>query len=501
MRQVGAMSVMAGPLSGFINNTPVVAVMIPAVLEVARKTGISPSKLLMPVSHVAMLGGLLTVIGTSTNLLGNAVLDDLGIRPFGFFEFTLVGLVALAAGTLYHLTFGALLLPDRGSGGIVERFDLKGFLAEYVVPPESELEGKSLRELGLTFRKGVQVVRITRAGQTVDAPHPGTRIASGDELVLEGSRQRLAELQEQGLQALPELKHPLDGDDAETGGIATAEVVITTGSRYVGHTVAGIDFRRRYEAQVLAVRHHGRVEMGPISESRLSPGDVLLVQATHRALDRMREKPDLFVTRERERGAYRPEKMLHAILVVLGVVLVAAMGWMDIAVAALSGAALMVILGVLRIEEFLSSIHWDIVLMLAGIIPLGVAVQKTGLADLVAQGIVSVGGDLPGLWFLVFLFLATSLITEVVSNNASVVLLVPVATAAAVGLGIDPRPVGLTVMLAASTSMLTPIGYQTNTMIYAPGNYRFRDYLRVGGPLNLLLAFVIPWAVAWQFPL
>lgn len=500
-RQVLGLSVVAGPLSGFVNNTPVVAVMIPACMQLARKAGISPSRILMPVSHIAMLGGLLTIIGTSTNLLGNAILPRLGLEPFAFFEFSMVGLVALATGVVYHLTLGPLLLPDRGSGDLIERFDLKGFLAEYVVPPESELEGKSLRELGLTFGAGVQTVRITRAGQTVDAPHSGTRLAVGDELVLEGSRARLGSLQERGLQPLPELKHPLNEEDVETGGLATAEVVITTGSRYVGQTVSSIDFRRRYEAQVLAVRHHGRVEVGPISQSRLSPGDVLLVQATPRTLDRMREKPDLFVTRERERASYRREKMPHAILVVLGVVFVSAMGWTDIAVAALSGAALMVILGVLRTEEFINNVQWDIVLMLAGIIPLGVALEKTGAAALIAEGFVDVGAHLPGLAFLVLLFIATSVLTEVVSNNASVVLLVPVAAAAALGLGLDPRPVALTVILAASTSMLTPIGYQTNTMIYAPGNYRFRDYLRVGGPLNLILAVVIPLAIVWQFPL
>lgn len=500
-RQVAGLSLVAGPMSGFVNNTPVVAVMIPACLQMARKTGISPSRLLMPVSHIAMLGGLLTVIGTSSNLLGNAILPRLGIPAFGFFEFTVVGLAALGTGLVYHLTLGSLLLPDRGTGDMIERFDLKGFLAEYVVPEESELAGKSLRELGLTFRGGVQTVRITRAGQTVDAPHTGTRLAPGDELVLEGSRQRLAELREQGLQALPELKHPLSEEDIETGGLATAEVVITTGSRYVGQTLSGIDFRRRYEAQVLAVRHHGRVEIGPISESRLSPGDVLLVQATPRALDRMREKPDLFVTREREQESYRREKIPHAVLVVLGVVLAAAFGWLDIAVAALAGAALMVILGVLRTEEFLQSVQWDIVLMLAGIIPLGVALEKTGAAALLAQGFVDLGAHLPGLAFLVLLFAATSLLTEVVSNNASVVLLVPVAAAAAAGLGLDPRPVALTVILAASTSMLTPIGYQTNTMVYAPGNYRFSDYLRVGGILNLILAVVIPLVIAWRFPL
>lgn len=499
-RQIAVLGLASGPISGFINNTPVVAVLIPAALQMARKAGISPSRLLMPVSNIAMLGGLLTVIGTSTTLLGNATMARLGVEPFGFFEFFLVGLVALAVGILYYLTLGLRLLPDRGTEGLVERFDLKGFLAEFLVPDDSELVGQTLREAGLSFASGRQVARLTRRGYTIDAPSPAMRIQEGDLLLVEASREGLDELgRQKGLAVLSEVEHPLktDGD----GDLATGEVVITTGSRYVGRTVAQIDFRNRYEALVLAVRHHGRTEVGPISKSRLSPGDVLLVQATPGALERMREKPDLYLTREREQEQYRRSRMPHAFLIVAAVVLVAALGWLHISVAALAGAVLMVITGCLRMDEFMNSVHWDVILLLAGIIPLGIALETTGLAALMAGGVADAGAHVPPVAFLVLLFLATSLITGVVSNSATVVLLIPVAVVAATGLGLDPRPVALTVTLSASVSMITPIGYQTNTMVYAPGNYRFSDYFRVGGPLNLILAVVIPVTIAWLFPL
>lgn len=499
-KQVLALGAAAGPISGFVNNTPVVAVMIPAVMQMARRTGISPSRLLMPVSSMAMLGGLLTVIGSSTNLLGNATLRRFGITPFGFFEFTIIGVIALAVGLVYYATLGRLLVPDRGSGDVIERFDLKGFFGEFIVQEEI-LVGKTLREAGLTFAHGILVVRVSRGDQTIDAPAPWTTLRAGDAVLVEASRQTLLDLQQkEGLETLPEVQHPLELDHQGVD-LATAEVVITVSSRYVGRTVAQIDFRRTFGAQVLAVRHHARVQLGTLRDSPLRPGDVLLIQAPLEDLERMREQPDLFVTRERPREGYRVDRLVPTLSVVVGVVAVAAFGWMDISMAALAGAVLLVLLGCLRLEEFWSAIHWDIIFLLAGIIPVGIALEKTGAAALLAERLVGVGGFLPPIAFLVLLFLLTTLITELVSNNASVVLLLPIVIAAAVALGLDPRPVSLVVMLAASTSMMTPIGYQTNTMIYGPGNYRFADFARAGGPLNLILAVVIPLAVAWRFPL
>lgn len=501
-RQLLALSAASGPVSGFLNNTPIVAVMIPACLQMSRRTGISPSKLLMPVSHMTMLGGLLTIIGTSTNLLGNTTMAGIGVKPFGFFEFSLIGAIALGVGLVYYLTIGAALLPDRGKGDLVERFDLKGFMAEFNVPDGSALAGRSLREAGLTFDHGCQVVRLTRGDVRWDAPEPARTLRAGDQLLVEGSRERLGALaRDVGLRPLPEMEHPLGTDTPGPGELATAEVVINPGSQYVGRSIGEIDFRRRYEALVLAVRHQGRLEIGPISKSRLTPGDVLLVQATPKALERMREKPDLFVTRTRERELYRHRRMPHALAIVAGVVLAAALGWLDIAVAALAGAALMVILGCLKMEEFMRSIHWDIILLLAGVIPLGVALTKTGAAQLIADGLVGAGAGLPPIAFLIVVFVVTSVITNVAANNATVVLMIPIAVAAAASLGFDPRPVALAVTMAASTSMMTPIGYQTNTMIYAPGNYRFSDYVRVGGPLNVLLALIIPYTIMRLFPL
>jgi di/tricarboxylate transporter len=498
-RQALSLGGVAGPLSGFINNTPIVALLIPVATKMAHDTGKSPSKLLMPLSFFAMLGGTLTIIGTSTNLLGNALLPTYGMEPFAFFSFTLVGVIALAVAALYFLTIGMRLLPDRGIGDAVSRFDLKGFMAEFEIPGDSPAVGQSIRDLELVRGQGVQVLRIVRDQKVIPAPVRATLLAHGDLIVIQASRERLETLPEAiGVRPLAELKHGLDDADGET---STAELVVAPGSRLEGKTLRQLAFRDRHDALVLAIRHRGRVAIGPLSRTRLTGGDVLLVEARKEALDRLEQSSLFFMARERPTSSFRPEKLPFALGILAAVVATSAFGIFPIVVAALAGAVLMVITGCLRLEEFLESIRWDIILLLAGVIPLGVALQTSGAAALLASGLTNVGGLMPPLAFLMLIFIATSVVTEMVSNNASVVLLIPVVVAAALALDLDPRPFALAVMLAASTSMLTPIGYQTNTMVYAPGMYRFADFLRVGGPLNLILAIVMPLTIAWLFPL
>lgn len=502
-RQTLSLGAVAGPVSGFINNTAVVAVLIPVATRLARGAGVSPSKLLMPLSIFAMLGGTLTLIGTSTNLLGNALVGGYGIEPFGFFSFTLVGVVTLVVAVLYFFLIGSRLVPDHGAGDVVERFDLRGFMAEFEVPGDSAAVGKSLSDLGMVRAQGMQVIRVFRAEHVLASPRHSFVLREGDLVLVQGSRDRLEELPERaGLRSLAELKHGLqEAGEQEDERVATAELIIAPGSRLEGRSVAEARFRDRYGVLVLAIRHRDRVAIGPLAKTKLSPGDVLLVQGHPDALSRLQESAQFYLTRERPRTEFRRDKIALAVSIILAVVVVSALGWTSIVAAALGGAVAMVLTGCLRIEEFIDSVHWDIILLLAGIIPLGVALERSGAAELGAAGLTDVGVLLPPLGFLVLVYAVTSLITEMVSNNASVVLLIPVVVTAAQDLGLDGRPFALAVMLSASTSMLTPIGYQTNTMVYAPGSYRFTDYLRVGGPLNLILMVVVPLTIAWLFPL
>lgn len=510
-RQALSLGAVAGPLSGFVNNTPVVGVMIPVAAKLARQAGHSPSKLLMPLSFFAMLGGTLTLIGTSTNLLGNALLPQHDLEPFAFFSFTLVGVVGLLVTAIYFGTIGMHLTPEREDGTVLERFDLKGFMAEFEVPDDSAAAGKTLRELELSRHHGLQVIRAFRGRHVIASPRQGFRVRAGDVFLVQGSRERLEGLpKKSGLASLAELKHGLDdvessAEDGETreddDRVATAELVLAPGSPLEGKTLAESQFRDGYDALVLAVRHRDRVVIGPLANARLEAGDVLLVQGHPDALARLEHSANFLVTRTFEKESFRTDKILLAVGILAAVVTTSALGWVPIVAAALAGAVAMVLTGCLRIQEFIDAVHWDIVLLLAGIIPLGVALTKSGAAALLGSGLIAVGIHLPPIWFLILVFAATSVISEMVSNNAAVVLLLPIAVTAAAGLGLDGRPFALAVMLAASTAMLTPVGYQTNTMIYAPGNYRFSDYARVGGPLNLILVIVIPLTIAWLFPL
>lgn len=508
-RQALTMGAVAGPISGFVNNTPVVAVMIPVAAQLARQAGHSPSRLLMPLSFFAMLGGALTIIGTSTNLLGNALMPGLGLEPFGFFSFTLAGVVGLAAAAIYFGTIGMRLTPEREDGTVLERFDLKGFMAEFEVPTDSSASGKALREIELSRHHGLQVIRVFRGRHVIASPRQGFRVQPGDVLLVQGSRERLEGLPKKtGLASLAELKHGLadvkgTDDEAKEGDdrLATAELVIAPGSPLEGRTLAESRFRDNYDALVLAVRHRDRAVIGPLANARLEAGDVLLVQGHPDALARLEHSASFLVTRTLEKEAFRKDKILLAVGILAAVVTTGALGWVPIVASALAGAVAMVLTGCLRIEEFINAVRWDIILLLAGIIPLGVALTKSGAAALLGEGLVAIGIHMPPLGFLILVYAATSIISEMVSNNAAVVLLMPIAVTAAVGLGLDGRPFALAVMLAASTAMLTPVGYQTNTMIYAPGNYRFSDYMRVGGPLNLILVLVVPVTIAWLFPL
>lgn len=491
----------AGPVSGFVNNTPVVALLIPTAANMARQSGRRPSQLLMPLSFFAMLGGTLTLIGTSTNLLGNDLLPRLGVEPFHFFDFLPIGLTALAVALVYFLTVGMRLLPARGDKDVVDRFDLKGFVAEFEVPPPSDdAKGptdKTLNDLGLVRGKGAQVLRIYRGSRSIPGPRGDTALVAGDVLMVQASRERLEELPERtGLASLAEARHGItEGDD-----LATAELVIAPG-RLEGRSVQDVRFAAEYGVLVLAIRHRNRVAIGPLARTRLAAGDVLLVQGPTSALDRLEETSSFFLTRERPIASFRRDRALLAVGILAAVVALAALSIMPIVAAALAGAVAMVLTRCLRIEEFLDAVHWDIVLLLAGIIPLGLAVEKTGLATILASGLGGLGVHLDPFWFLLAVFVVTSLVTEVVSNNASVVLMIPIVVGAAAGLGLDPRPFALAVIVSASTSMLTPVGYQTNTMVYAPGQYRFTDYVRVGGPLNAVLALSLCWVIARVFPM
>jgi di/tricarboxylate transporter len=490
---------LVAPVSAFINNTAVVAILIPFAVELARERGMAPSRLLMPLSFASMLGGMVTLVGTSTNLLADAVARDIGLDGFTMFDFAAPGLIIAAVGMTYLLTVGRWLTPGRGIDE-EERFNVKEFLGEVRVPRDSPIAGNPVGELEFPHRYGVEIVLLSRENHTIDVT-PETIVEPGDLLLLLGTREDILEV--------TSLEHLTFSARDEAEGTPREEmrfyeVIVAPQSRLVGRTVRDAKFRQRYGGSVVAVRKGARLlqTARPIGRATLDVGDTLLVAGTdadRRALERFE---DLILVEEVERETHRREKMPVALAVLAGVILAPVVGLVpSILVSAIIGAALLPLLGVLTMEEFHRSIRWDILFLLAGMIPLGTAMRNSGLSTEIANLITGTQGVLPPLAILMALYGLTTLLTNVMSNNASIILFAPIAIATARSLGVNPEAFLVAVMFAASTSFATPIGYQTNTMIYGPGGYKFSDYARVGLPLNLLLIPLAPWVITWFFPL
>ena len=503
-RQLGATMSLVGPISGFINNTAAVAILLPMVTDLAHEGGTSPSKLLIPLSYASMFGGMLTLIGTSTNILASDIVarpQYLG-RPFSMFEFTALGFVVSVAGFVYLLTVGRWLLPERirAQDDLTEEFGMAEYLTEVVVREDSPLVGETVQSGLEETDFDVDLVQLIRGNQVFLEPLAPKVIQAGDVFAVRTDRDTLVELLDvEGLDLLPDVT--VDEDELEQAEEQEnlVEVVIAPGSFLAGETLASTNFRQRYDATVLALRRGGDVIRQRMDNLRLRVGDTLLVQATGDSVDRLNTNRNFIVAQEVERPDFRRSKVPLAVGIVAGVVGVAALNVLPIVVSALAGAVLMVVTGCLKPAEVYDAVQWDIIFLLAGVIPLGIALERTGGADFVAELIVGTSGSLPLLGVLGLMYLVTALLTNVISNNASVVLMIPVAFETARQVGGDPFAFVLAVTFAASTAFMTPVGYQTNLFVYGPGGYRFTDYVKVGTPLQLLFAVVTTLGIAFIY--
>jgi di/tricarboxylate transporter len=513
--QLAAVLGLAGGTAGFINNTPVVAVMIPMVTELSDRTGISPSKLLIPVSYASMMGGMLTLIGTSSNILASDVYDRIGgaaTEPFSMFEFTALGALVLVAGTAYLLAFGPRLLPERIVAGedLTDEFGMTEYLTEAVVREDSPMVGRSVEIALADVKVDADIVQLIRGGRAFNEPLDRKEVRPGDILVLRVDRESLVELLDaEGLDLAPDAEvtdDVLAAEEETAAEIETAdeeqrlvEVVLTPDTNLIGETLESLNFRQRYDASVLAIRRGRRVIHERMDERRLRAGDTLLIQATEDTAGRFGRDRNFVVAGELVRPDFRSERIPVAVGIVLAVVAVAALGIAPIAISALGGIVGMVVTGCVKPNEVYDAVDWNVIFLLAGLIPLGVAMEATGAAAWLADLVVAGSASLGVVALLGAFYLFTALVTNVVSNNASVVLMVPVAYDAAIQVGADPFAFVLSVTFAASTAMLTPIGYQTNLMVYGPGGYRFTDFARVGAPLQLLLTAVTTLGIVWLY--
>jgi len=495
-RQLVAIVLLAGPIAAFINNTPVVAILIPVLISMAREHGRPPSKLLIPLSYFAQMAGVVTLIGTSTNILASSLAEGAGVGGFSLFEFSAIGLIVFAVGIAYVLLVGRHLLPERrAEGDVADRYHVPEFLTEVVVDEDYPHIGCTLAECDLGRQLGIQVVGILRGGRQLSFPLGSREVQAGDVLLVQADREQLLRIRDtmRGLKIDPEARLSDHGLRSEEAGLL--EVVIGPNSKLIGGTLVSTDFRNRYGCTVVAMQKHGEILRRPLANVRLSFGDTLLLQGHRNALQAIQRDPTFISTEGEPQELYRKEKIPLTVGILVGVVLFAALG-VPILTTAVTGCVLMVLTGCLKPHELHASIRWDVIFLLAGLIPLGIALEKTGGAALVGQMVAGAATFVPPVVVLMVFYLVVTLLTELISNNASVVVLVPVGIATAQGLGLDPRAFVLAIMFAASTSFMTPIGYQTNTMVYGPGGYKFLDFTRVGAPLNLLFVIVTPLLIA-----
>ena len=507
-KQLLAVLGLSGGTAGFINNTPVVAVMIPMVNTLSRKTGISPSKLLIPVSYAAMLGGMLTLIGTSTNILASDVSARLIDRPFSMFEFTQLGLLVLLTGVVYLATVGRLLLPERinMSDELIEGFEMTEYLTEVVVTDDSELVGNTISQSFRELDVDADIVQLIRDGRAFTEPLSRKEVRADDILVLRTDQESLVTfIETEGLELAPDAEVSDETLEAETDDLAggadqrLVEIVISPEASVLGETLETLSFRHRYDATVLAIRRGGEIIHARMDKRRLRGGDTLLIQASESTAQRFANDRDFIIAGDLTLPEFREERIPVALGIIGLVIALAALELVPIVISALGGIVAMVATGCVKSTEVYDAVDWSVIFLLAGLIPLGVAMERTGAAEWLALSIVNVAAGLSPLLLLGLFYLFTALITNVISNNASVVLMIPVAIEAADSLGADPFSFVLAVTFAASTAMLTPIGYQTNLMVYGPGGYKFTDFFRVGAPLQLLLTVVtaVGIAVIW----
>jgi di/tricarboxylate transporter len=486
LRMMLIIALLVGLISGFINNTAAVAVAIPLVLDMCRRLKMQASRLLIPVSFFGMLGGTLTLIGTSTNILASAVLKDrpeFG-REIGMFEFTHLGLIVLGIGLVYFLTIGRFLLPQKDRVRLQDD-EQSEFIVELRVPEGSELIEKTLEESSFGERAHVEVLKLVRDQSTHIKRALTIAIRAGDIIQV---RARVRPVLDLIKIDLVEVLSDMDQEKEVRSDGQLVRALLRDRLRFNGRRASDVSFWERNQARLIGLETES-LQGRRLRDEKLHVGEVALFQLSNTALTRLRRQPGLILLEEHQ-DDYDRKRMAIAAGIVAAVVLGAALTPLPIVVTALIGIVAMGLSGCINKDDLYSGVSWDVIFLLAGVIPLGIAMTKSGGADWLAALLAMYASGWHPIVVLMALYAVTTLLTEMVSNNASVVILVPVAIALGDSLGIDILPMVLAVMFAASTSFLSPIGYQTNTMIYGTGLYRFTDFARVGAPLNVLLMVV-----------
>lgn len=495
-----------GLSSAFINNTPIVAMFIPVMIGVGNMANISPSKLLIPLSYASIFGGTCTLIGTSTNVLVSGIAESNGYDGFSMFFSAPIGLIFLAIGAIYLFVFGEKLLPDRRQDQkLTDRFEIRNYITEIEILDGSDFIGQRIMDSIIAKEMELDVIEVRRGRSSFALPTGDFTIEKDDIVKVRCNVEKIKELKDRLKVGINASSVKIGDSEIQEGNTTILELVITTGSDFVGKSLRQMDFRRRFRAVPLAILHREEVLHLNLHDVELKAGDVVLTEIkTHRVenikkMEMIQNSPFIILS---EQGVidFDKKKFMIVMSVIVGVVGLAAFNLLPIAISATLGAFMLVLSGAISMRELYQSIEWRIVFLLAGALSLGVAMNNSGLAILFSDSLISSLGPWGPMAILSGIYITTSLLTEIMSNNATAALVAPIAIATAVKLEVSPYPFLIAVMLAASASFMTPIGYQTNTMVYSAGQYKFKDFFRIGIWLNLLFWIIATFLIPVFYP-
>ncbi len=498
---IGAMATSVAFLSAFMNNTPVVVILTPVMIAVSHTLRIAPSKLLIPLSFASILGGTCTLIGTSTNLLVDGVAQAHGMPGYSMFEITIPGLVMAVIGIAYLVIVGPWLLPDRKTiGESMPDMSRRQFLSEALVPHGSALIGKTFAEAGLTQKRGLHVIDLIRNGSSFSHEHGEPVLRAGDRLIFRTNAADMVGLREAGSVVFGTEENPAL-EPIRSRNAQLMEGIVSPRSRFVGQRVADLNLRRLYGVYILAIHRQNEVLHRAFDEVRLAFGDTLLLEGPRDGLRRLFDTHELVNLTEPHARPFRRDKAPIAVAALIILMVLASIEVLPIAALALMGATAVIAFGCLDVEEAYEAIQWHLLMLIFGMLAVGKAMETTGAAELLVNEITHLVSGLGPTAVLSILYLITSILTAVMSNNATAILFTPIAIGLAEDLAVDPRPFVVAVMFAASASFATPIGYQTNTFVYTAGGYRFIDFVKIGLPLSVILWLTATFVIPLYWPL
>ena len=486
-------------VSPFVNNTAVVAVFIPIVISASLKVGLSPSKTLIPLSYISQIGGVMTLIGTSTNLIVNSVAKDLGYRGFTMFEFLPLGLICFVVGCIYLLTIGRYLLPDVKSSDLDNLYEFGHYVTELYVSENSPLVKSSFIDEDIIKDHRVYLVEARRGQEIISSPR-AAELDEGDILLVRGRWSDIQELTEsKKLKINNQLQY--GKQVPEDVKWMMAEVMIAPNSRAAGRRLVLFNRTWNHNTLIMGIQRRGNIIRNKLDQVRLKIGDIILIAIPENDLPALRRDKSVLILSENHAPINRKWKAPAALAVMTGVVFVAAIGWIPIAISALVGALLLTLIGCIKADEVYERTDWSIIVLMAGLMPLGIAMNQTGAAEFIINNSLAYFQQFGPHVILAILYLMALILGEMMSNSAAAVLLTPLAISTAELMDAEPTPFLIAVTFSAATSFITPIGYQTNTMVYAAGGYKFTDFMKVGMPLNLIfwILGVIFIPIFWPF--